>query len=249
MNRKPFQGVWNIVRFNWHFYVLFLTATILALFLYPQLPPTIQPLLVIGVLLAFFVTVLSLLISYYIYDRSNLYQLNWLNDLTTSKILNINAGFDEISETIKYKFPDIDLVVCDFYDATDHTEISIERARKAYPAKQEVIQVESASLPFEADEFDTIIVFLAAHEIRDEAKRIRFFKELKRVTKTDGKIVVTEHLRDLNNFMAYTIGFLHFYSKKSWFTIFQQANLMVDQEISTTPFITTFILKTNGSTP
>lgn len=247
--RRPFQGVWNIVRFNWHFYVAFIGATVLALVIYPQLPSSIQLILLIGVFFALFITLLSLAVSYYIYDYSDLYELNWMNDSQPSNVLNINAGFDETSDIIKHKFPDIALTMCDFYEATDHTEISIERARKAYPARPEVVQVKSTLLPFEDNRFDTVIVFLAAHEIRDELERIQFFKELNRVTKFKGKIMVTEHLRDFNNFLAYTIGFLHFYSRKNWLTTFRQADLQVTQQISTTPFITTFILTDHGNTP
>ncbi len=41
-------------------------------------------------------------------------------------------------------------------------------------------------------------------------KELSFFNELNRVLKPNGQIVVTEHLRDLNNFLAYNIGFFHF---------------------------------------
>ena len=35
--RKPFQGVWNIVRFNWHFYVLSLGGLLVLLWLAREL--------------------------------------------------------------------------------------------------------------------------------------------------------------------------------------------------------------------
>lgn len=47
-------------------------------------------------------TSVSLLVSYYVYDLSDLYKLNWLHELVANlkrdlKIVNIHAGFDETS--------------------------------------------------------------------------------------------------------------------------------------------------------
>jgi len=74
-----------------------------------------------------------------------------------------------------------------------------------------------------------------------------FFKEIKRILRPDGKIFVTEHLRDLPNFLAYSIGFFHFHSKKSWLRTFTDAELHVQKQIKQTPFITTFILQKYGA--
>ncbi len=62
-----------------------------------------------------------------------------------------------------------------------------------------------------------------------------------------GKIIVTEHLQDRANFLAYNIGFFHFHSRTTWLNTFQSAGLNVADEIKVTPFITTFILDKNGT--
>jgi len=248
LNRKPFQGVSNIVRFNWHFYLIaglvFITIGIINLFL----PQSFQ-LYVFGLALAAILPiVLSLVVSYYIYDLSGLYQFKWFPNFDNKSVLNINAGFDETSSIVKARYPASQLTVCDFYDPKEHTEVSVKRARKLYPPPKGTIPVTSEQLPFAENTFDFSLAILSAHEIRDEEERINFFKELNRITKEGGQILVTEHLRDLNNFLAYTIGFLHFHSKKSWLQTFEQANLVVKKEVSTTPFITTFVLENNGNT-
>jgi hypothetical protein len=66
----------------------------------------------------------------------------------------------------------------------------------------------------QAETIDQIFVLLSAHEIRDRQERAIFFSRLKESLKSEGSIVVLEHLRDLPNFIAYTIGFFHFFSKK-----------------------------------
>jgi len=248
INRRPFQGVVNIIRFNWHFYLI-VGILLLALFLLKNMFPTgMQNLLLIGVGIGSLTIISSLLISFYIYDLSTLYELKWLENAENKKILNINTGFDETSEIITSKFSNVDLTICDFYDPSKHTEISIKRARLAYPPYPKTISVPTDQLPFSSDTFDKSIAILSAHEIREEAERIQFFKELNRITKSSGQIIVTEHLRDVNNFLAYTIGFFHFHSKKCWLKTFKAAKLTLKEEIKTTPFITTFILENNGHT-
>jgi len=248
VGRKPFQGVINIVRFNWHFYLITTIALTTIFFFANYLPEGLKPLLFVGTALAIFTIIISLLVSYYIYDVSDLYELTWLPDCNKRSILNVSAGFDESSDYILAKYPGCKLEICDFYDPIKHTEVSIKRARTAYPPHGATISVTTESLPFKNKKFDCTLANLAAHEIRNEEERINFFIELKRVTKDEGQIYVTEHLRDVNNFIAYNIGFLHFHSKSTWLSTFENAGFAVVKEIKTTPFISTFILKKHGNT-
>ncbi len=248
LKRKPFQGVLNIIRFNRHFYVMAMVVFIILILFKNSFPQQLQNIVMIGTALSMLTIIISLLISFYVYDLSDIYQLKWLVNADNKRILNLNAGFDETSEIIQSKFPDADLTICDFYDPVRHTELSIKRARLSYPPNPKTVSVKTNKLPFPDSIFDKSLAILSAHEIRNENERIQFFKELNRITKLSGEILVTEHLRDLNNFLAYTFGFLHFHSRKSWMKTFNQANLSIKQEIKTTPFITTFILGKNGDT-
>lgn len=248
--RKPGQGVWNIIRFNWHFYVLAAGLILLILVLGNHLPPSYRIFGKIAAILVFTPTLLSLLVSYYVYDASGLYRLDWLNGLRSplaGKLVNIHAGFDETSRLLQSRYAPAELRVFDFYDPATHTEVSIRRARKAYPAYPGTQPVRTDHLPLPDSCADVIFVIFAAHEIRMEAERISFFQELRRVLQRDGTIVVTEHLRDLPNFLAYNLGAFHFLPKAAWRRSFQAANLQVSQEIKTTPFVTTFILE-HGTT-
>jgi ubiquinone/menaquinone biosynthesis C-methylase UbiE len=248
--RKPFQGVWNIIRFNWHFYALSLGFVLLIFWLNNF--PTLRIFANILDFLIIATTIISLLVSYYVYDLSGLYNLNWMDNFVASeniRIININAGFDETSILLKRKFPDTNLLVFDFYDPSKHTEISIKRARKAYPPYPNTRQISTSNIPIQDNFADKIFVILAAHEIRDFEERTFFFKELKRILKQNGQIIITEHLRDLPNFLAYNIGFFHFIAKSSWYNSFKLANLKIYEEIKITPFVTTFILEKHGIAP
>jgi len=237
----------NIIRFNWHQYVIVLIA-ILILFItaFFLLQPYQSIIFIIGTL-ALSTTLISLFVSYYVYDYSDFYCLDFVKNLNGLKLLNINAGFDETSEILKTKYPQVILTMSDFYNPEKHTELSIKRARKAYPASKETILVNTSSLPFKDQEFDIVICVFSAHEIRDINERINFLKELSRILNpVSGEAYLIEHLRDFPNFLAYNIGFFHFYSKKTWNFCFKKSGLALLQENKITPFVSTFILKSDG---
>lgn len=247
--RKPFQGVLNIVRFNWHFYVLS-TLAIVLLFILSSFITAYALILYLAVAVIAATTATSLLVSMYVYDLSDLYQLKWLDEFAKSemKIVNIHAGFDETSHLIRHYYPHAELTVLDFYDEAVHTEVSIKRARRACPPYPSTQKVKTSHLPLTNESIDLLVVMLSAHEIRIDEERCAFFQELRRVIKPDGKIFVTEHLRDAPNFLVYNIGFFHFLSSKSWKQTFVSSGLILHKKVSTTPFITTYILRKDGVT-
>ena len=63
---------------------------------------------------------------------------------------------------------------------------------------------------------DLIFLLSAAHEIRSQSEKIEFLKECHRVCKSTSRVIMVEHLRDFPNFVAFTIGFTHFFSKNIW---------------------------------
>jgi len=250
INRMPFQGISNIIRFNWHFYLGAIGFITLLLIARPFISAPLNSFILWTVSLTSLSIFLSLAISFYVYDRSNLYQLDWLDFLTVkegAQLVNVHAGFDETSSLLHKKYPHANLTVFDFYNPARHTEVSIRRARKAYPAYPETQSVTSVNIPLQTECIDHVFVILSAHEIRDSEERIIFFSKLKESLKSEGNIVVLEHLRDLPNFIAYTIGFFHFFSKKEWKHNFDSVGLHITREINITPFITAFILHKNGT--
>lgn len=251
MKRKLFQGIFNVVRFNIHFYVVSFIILVTLLLTVKKLPVIFQVPVIVGICFALITIFISLAVSFYVYDISDLYTFKWLDTLSKSKtkhILNVNAGFDETSHIIFTKFPEAKLTICDFYDAEKHTEISIKRARKAYPPVENTVSVNGNHLPFADETFDAVLAILSAHEIRNANERDQFFAELNRVIKSNGQIFITEHLRDSINFLAYSIGAFHFHTRKSWIKSFSNSNLIIIEEIESTPFITTFVLEKNGIT-
>lgn len=188
---------------------------------------------------------MPLIVSAYVYDFSGYYDFNWLKkfkieDSNPKQILNINAGFDETSFIIKSLFPQSELKVFDFYNAKRHTEPAIIRARKVslvYPDTQQIV---SNSIPLKDNSVDVIFLLSAAHEIRLQEEKVEFLKECHRLCKPNGKIIMVEHLRDLPNFFAFTVGFTHFFSKRAWKKAFEKAAFSSFAETKFTPFMSIF---------
>ena len=248
--RKPFQGVWNIIRFNRHFYVPAVAALFILGFSVLYFPFQLRVWAYLLITAAAATVITTLLISYIIYDRSGFYQLSWLQltfPADDPVLVNIHSGFDETSHALSRKYPTAQLTVMDFYDPIKHTETAIKRARKAYPPYPGTIKVKTDSLPLADSSADHILLTFAAHEIRDQNERNLFFRELFRMLKPGGCIVVTEHLRDLPNFLAYNIGFFHFLSQKTWQETFKNGGWNVSSHVKFTPFVSIFTLTKHGT--
>jgi SAM-dependent methyltransferase len=242
--RKKFQGVLNILSFNRHFYVIGLGA--LAMLFATQWLVEWPHFLFWGIVSAFvYGLVMPLIVSAYVYDLSGYYQFRWLNNLIGGQerinlIVNINAGFDETSFIIKEKFPRCDLEVFDFYNAERHTEPAIKRARKVSLRYPNTRKIASNSIPVEDSTADIVFLLSAVHEIRSQTEKVVFLKECHRLCKQDGKVIMVEHLRDFPNFLAFSVGFTHFFSRSAWKRAFQDAGFSTFRETKFTPFMSVF---------
>lgn len=244
VKRRPFQGVLNILSFNRHFYVIGLGVLALITASYILIG---WPNLLYWLIVAFFLygLIMPLIISAYVYDFSGYYNFQWLkncsvSDSSTNQIININAGFDETSFIIKRHFPNSDLKVFDFYNAKQHTEPAIIRARKVSLVYPDTQLIQSDSIPVTDKSVDIIFLLSAVHEIRSHNERVQFLKECYRVCKPNSKVIMVEHLRDIPNFLAFSIGFTHFFSRSTWKQAFKQAGFSSFQEIKFTPFMSIF---------
>ena len=244
IERRKFQGVLNILSFNRHFYVIgliVLAIIIIGLFLLKV--PSIWTIIVFS--LFSYGLLMPLIISAYVYDFSGYYDFKWLKqlqlgELKSGQIVNINAGFDETSFILKNNFPDSRLRVFDFYNPENHTEPAIIRARKVSSTYPDTEQISTNYIPLEDNSIDIVFLLSAAHEIRTHKEKVSFLKECKRICKPNGKVITVEHLRDVPNFFAFSIGFTHFFSKKTWHKAFNEAGFLSFKERKFTPFMSIF---------
>jgi len=248
MTRKPFEGMLNILVFNWPLYA---TALVLALAcpmaasLLP-LPSVVRLLLLVSAAGAGYFLIASLAVSFIIYDWSPLSRWKWIKDVlpsTPRRIVNLHAGFDESSPALRALFPEADMVVLDFYDRRSMTEASIARARRLQPAHQQALCVDPAALSLADNSCSAAFLLLAAHEIRDARQRLQLFREVKRILEAKGTLLLVEHSRNLANFLAFGPGFLHFYPQSEWLRLALEAGLQVARLSTCTPFVSIVLLR------
>ena len=247
IKRRKLQGVLNILSFNRHFYLiglLVLAALIASYFLFDW-PAIAFWVIIIAFLYGF---LMPLIVSAYVYDLSGYYDFHWLKnqvgkDERVNQVVNINAGFDETSFIIENKFPGSELKVFDFYNAKQHTEPAIKRARKVSLVYPDTQQIPSDHIPLKDKTIDIVFLLSAVHEIRSHDEKVQFLKECHRLCKPGGKVIMVEHLRDFPNFLAFTVGFTHFFSRAAWKKAFENAGFSSFRETKFTPFMSIFNCK------
>jgi len=239
-SRSRYQGVIQIVSFNRGFYRGTLAAMALASAAAIYLHGLLRIAILMPVLAALAWMGTSLVVSYYVYDRSPLYGLSWLK-LRPGTWANVHAGLDETSETLRAFLPESQGFVWDIFDAEQMTEPSMARARE-FSGSPPAERVLWRRLPVGAETLDAIFLMFVAHEFRDTDARHEFLREVARVLKPGGSIMMVEHLRDLPNFLAYGPGCLHFHSRRTWNEAFRAAELTLRSDRTLTPFVHAFEL-------
>lgn len=246
--RRLFQGVMQIVRFNWPMYVTAFALAFAAMLAAALLPVPTWARLAIVLCTAggLFWTVASLVVSYWVYDCSPLCQWRWVAELFAmppAVWLNVHCGFDESTLALRSLFPGTLGRPLDIFNAPEMTEPSILRARRLPTGQPTPEPADYRCLPADDASVDAVFAMLSAHELRRPAARATLFREFARVLKNDGQIVVAEHLRDAANFVAFGPGFVHFHSRAEWPATFRDAGLRVEREFRITPFVAVFVLR------
>lgn len=244
--RKPYQGVIQILKFNWPSYLGAAVAIGIAMLALPFLHPIWRAFLVLAVAPAMFWPLSSLIVSHYVYDRFPLYDLNWLSRIlprAPGKWINIHSGFDETSDLLATIFPESARQVVDIYDPEVMTEHSIGLARRLKQGAIPSVAVRYDALEFGAGSFDAAFSIFAAHELRRHDQRVKLFREIARILVPGGNLILMEHSRDFWNFVVFGPGFLHFFSKHAWRKAAFEAGLTLQTEFSMTRFVHVYNLR------
>jgi hypothetical protein len=247
MNRGRFQGVTQIVRFNWPFYAIATILVIATAVIATQVTGAARVVIVIAAAIAAYWMIASLVASYWIYDLSPLRDWKWIREALTAPRpatwLNLHAGIDESTPDVRALFPDSSGRSLDFFDVEVMTEPSIRRARRLAHNMEPSEAVDFRRLPAGDASQEAAFLLLSAHELRRHDDRVALLREVHRVIAPGGRAIVAEHLRDPANFLAFGPGFLHFHSRRTWLRAFADAGVVVESSFRITPFIAVFVLR------
>jgi SAM-dependent methyltransferase len=242
MKRGRFQGVQQIASYHWRTYAGAAAGIAAALCLPLPWRNAALAMALPGALWA----CISLAVSYYVYDWSAIYGLDWIE----SKLLrrpehwaNIHAGLDETSFALARLFPQSAGEVLDIYDPLEMTEPSIGRARRLASKQSAASPAKWRALPLRSEAIDVAFVIFAAHELRRPEARVRFFRELRRILRGGGEVVLVEHLRDWRNFLAFGPGFFHFLPASAWRLAAGAAGFEIRLCFPLNPFVRVFVLR------
>ncbi len=244
--RGKWQGAGVILQFNWPLYAA--AAVVMALGVAGAMLANIVWLRLACALAAagaaYFILV-SLGVSYLVYDRSDLYRWGWLKralgEGKPKGVAVCHSGFDEVSGPLAEVLRPETMTVLDHFDAGRMSEPSIRRARRLYPPAASLPAAFNA-WPLAGKSQHAIFGLLAIHEFRTEAERVQWFTEARRCLAEGGRIIVAEHLRDAANFIAFGPGFLHFHSAAAWRQSWEGAGLVLVDSFRVTPWIGVFVL-------
>lgn len=243
-----YRGLLQILSYNRRLYFLAgVVILIISLVLFSsQGSPVIRTLLTIGLSFGVYFFVISLLVSHWVYDRSGIYQLEWLDaglKKSPAYWVNIHAGLDETSDGLTRRYPDSTSHVFDIFDSSEMTEPSIKLARDQVGTGVPSIPADFNNLPLADSSQDGVFIICAAHEIRRRRSREQFFKELRRVLKANGSVILVEHLRDTWNFLAFGPGAFHFFGRREWLDLAEEGGLSLRHEWKLTPFVRGFLFR------
>ena len=241
---NSYAGVAKILRFNWPWYAgaLLVTTSFLILLGRGNLDGSLHIVMVMALVMANGWLVLSLLVSYIVYDVSALSQGCWLQAKNESTIVILHAGHDEASVHVRRILPQAVCHSFDFCVADTNLSPSLRRARSEATAASTTIKPDHIPVPDGTAEL--VLIIFSAHELRVAEKRVQLFGEIARVIGATGRAVVVEHQRDIWNCIAYGPGFFHFLSRSTWIDTFTQAHLRVMRDDTITPWVHRFELRT-----
>jgi len=246
--RGQFGGVLQIVRYNWTLYAaaIVVSMVVIGLVLVIHPPTVLAALLIVGAIAAIFWLALSLAVSHYIYDRSDLYRWEWIRERVAANprhVVNIHAGLDETSLALQEMNPAAEVTILDIYDPAEMPEPSIARARREERPTLASVKAAFRKLPLQAASAALVTVIFVAHELRRAASKEAFFREVARVLKPGGTLLLVEHLRDAWNLVAFGPGAFHFFPRSEWLRVTELCGFRLDAELRRTPFVRAIVLR------
>ena len=234
----------KILRYNWRFYAATVAGLAVAWVVAWWASPVWRILIWSASAPAVFWTFSSLLVSYYVYGRPALYSLRWLDQCLSRaprRWVNIHAGLDETSDRLAARYPSSQSQILDIFDAGEMTEQSIQEARSTQTRRSTA--ADWRALPLRDGEMDTAFLVFAAHELRRPEARAQFFREVARIVRVEGEVVLVEHLRDWANCLAFGPGFLHFLDERAWRQAAVAGGLQIRDRFQVTPFVNVFVMR------
>lgn len=105
------------------------------------------------------------------------------------------------------------------------------------------VKADFRRLPLPNASTDLATVIFVAHELRRAASKEALFRELARIVKAGGAVLLVEHLRDAWNLLAFGPGAFHFFPRREWLRVAGATGFELSAEISRTVFVRALVFR------
>jgi len=176
----------------------------------------------------------SLLATWWVYDRSRVYEHVAADLGAVGEWATLHAGFDDATPVLAEVIGRPPALVLGL---SGPARSSLRRARRTDPATG---AVDAGAWRRATSSLDTVFLTFAVHEVRDRRDQRALFAQLHRVLRPGGRLVVTEHLRDLPNAAVFGPAVLHFQRARCWRDRAAEAAFTATGESTITPYVRRF---------
>ena len=182
-------------------------------------------------------TLTSLIATWWVYDHRRIYQQLAVGLADAGRWAAVHAGFDESTAALRAAIGRQPAAVLEI---KLRPGASLRRARRL-SLRQAALGSAAGDAPLSelvpAEPLDSIFMTFAAHEVRDLTAQRALFAGLRDALRPGGRLVVTEHLRDLANFAVYGPGAMHFQPLATWHSRAAEAGFLLESDTAVTPFV------------
>jgi SAM-dependent methyltransferase len=245
-------GTAQVVRFNWPKYLT--AAAIVASAVIASIvgaPGLVVDLLWAACAPGLAWTVTSLVATWWVYDHRRVYEQLTAGLAGVGEWAAVHAGFDRSAAVLRASIGRHPAAVAEIAVAPGP---SLRRARRLSghpatdppatdppatdpPATDPPARGLAGGLPLAWGSLDSIFITFAVHEVRDLAGQRALFSELRDALRPGGRLVITEHPRDLATFAVYGPGAMHFQPLATWLARAAEAGLSIDGHATITPLV------------
>jgi len=157
-----------ILRWNWPMYLKAFLLVTIGLVVCTQFDGLIRWAILCAVASTIFWSASSLAASWWIYDRSHIFDLKWMQG-SPGHWLNLHNGLDEIDGVLKARYPSCTGDTLDIFDPNEMTEPSVHESRRGMHSKAD--QANWRYLPSSNQAYDTVFIVFTAHEFPRRSAR------------------------------------------------------------------------------
>jgi SAM-dependent methyltransferase len=245
IDRRRLDGTRTIVRFNAPKYALVAALVVGAVLAAAVgLPVSVAAPLSLAAVFGLLWSVSSLVATWWVYDHIRIYDRVGAGLGPVGEWAVVHAGFDESEDVLAatVRRPPYAVVAL-----ATNARRGLRHARGEHVGT--ALDGSVRRLPLDAGSVDTLFLTLTVHEVRRIDEQRALFAELRRVLRPGGRLVITEHGRDLANAAVYGPAAWHFQPARTWRRRAGEQGFEIVADEPITPFVRRMVWRAASAVP